>query len=52
MSKSDFMTYIKGYLKNLKEHLAANKPERVDPFMKGAQEFIKTVAGKFDEYVM
>lgn len=50
-SKADFMTYIKGYLKKVKEHLTTNKPERVEPFMKGAQEFIKLVNGKFDEFV-
>lgn len=52
MSKSEFMTYIKGYLKKVKEHLTANRPERVDEFMKGAQEFIKLVSTKFDEYTI
>jgi hypothetical protein len=52
MSKAEFMSYVKGYLKKLKEHLTTSKPDRVDGFMKGAQEFIKSVVGKFDEYVV
>jgi len=52
MSKADFMTYIKGYLKKVKEYLTENKPNRVDGFMKGAQEFIKTVVAKFEEYTL
>ena len=52
MSKPEFMSYIKGYLKKLKERLSTTKPERVDGFMKGAQEFIKVIVGKFEEYVM
>jgi len=52
MSKADFMTYIKGYLKKIKEHLTANKPDRVDKFMKGAQEFIKAIVGKYEEYTI
>jgi hypothetical protein len=51
-SKPDFMTFIKGYLKRVKDHLATNKPDRVDGFMKGAQEFIKTLIPKFDEYIL
>jgi C4-type Zn-finger protein len=51
-SKPDFMTYIKGFLKKVKETLSTTKPDRVDPFMKGAQEFIKTVVSKFDEYTL
>jgi len=52
MSKADFMTYIKGYLKKVKEYLSENKSNRVEPFMKGAQEFIKTVVSKFEEYTL
>jgi len=51
-SKPDFMTYIKGYLKKVKDHLAEKNPDRVDGFMKGAQEFIKSLVGKFEEYTL
>jgi len=51
MSKAEFMAFIKNYLKNLKAHLESNgKADRVDGFMKGAQEFVKTVVSKFDDY--
>ena len=46
------MTYIKGYLKKVKEHLDKTNPTRTASFMKGAQEFIKTIVGKFDEYTL
>ena len=51
LSKSDFMTFIKGFLKNLKAFLeAAGQTERAAAFQKGAQDFIKTVVPKFDDY--
>lgn len=51
LSKADFKDYIKGYMKQLKEHLAKVKPERVEQFQKGAMEFVKKVMGaKFEEY--
>ena len=44
------MTFVKNFLKNLKAWLEANgKTDRVEAFMKGAQEFIKFAVGKFDE---
>lgn len=50
-SKPDFMAYIKPFLKNLKAHLDENGPEgRSDEFQKGAQEFVKFVISKFDEF--
>jgi hypothetical protein len=50
-SKQEFMAFIKNYLKNLKAYLEANgKADRVDAFMKGAQEFIKFVVSKFDDF--
>lgn len=47
LSKSDFMTCIKSYLKNLKAHLDEN---RAEAFQKGVQNFIKFVVSKFDEF--
>jgi hypothetical protein len=44
------MTFIKTFLKNLKTWLEENgKKDRVEGFMKGAQEFIKWAVSKFDE---
>lgn len=45
------MTFIKTFLKNTKTYLEENgKTDRVTAFMAGAQEFIKSVVPKFDEY--
>jgi len=50
-SKAEFMTFIKAYLKKLKTYLEENgKADRVDTFMKGAQDFIKFVVSKFDDW--
>lgn len=50
-SKAEFMAFIKNFLKNLKTYLEENgKQDRVQTFQKGAQEFIKQVVAKFDEY--
>lgn len=44
------MAYIKEFLKKLKGELAEKgKADRVDAFMKGAQEFVKFIVSKFDE---
>lgn len=48
--KKSFMTYIKGYMKRVKEHLEANKADRVQTFMTGAQNFVKKMLGEFDDY--
>lgn len=49
-SKPEFMAYIKGFLKKLKENLVERGlTDRVDGFMKGAQEFVKFIISKFDE---
>lgn len=45
------MTFIKNFLKNTKAHLeSTGKTDRVETFMKGAQEFVKSIVPKFDEY--
>ncbi len=45
------MTYIKGFLKTLKIYLEKNgKEDRVESFQKGAQDFIKFVVTKFDDF--
>ena len=48
--KKNFMTYIKGYMKNLTAYLEQKKPERVADFQKSAQAFVKKVLADFGEY--
>ena len=36
-------------MKKTKEYLSAKKPERVDGFMKGAQETVKFILGQFQD---
>lgn len=48
-TKAEFIGYIKMYLKKIKDHLTEKKPDRVDPFMKAAQAFVKKVLGRFDD---
>lgn len=36
-----YMTYLKGYMKSIKAHLAEHNPERVPAFEKGAAVFAK-----------
>ena len=50
LSKADFTSYIKGYMKNLKAQLETTNPTRVAEFMKGAGEFVKLVMSKFEDY--
>lgn len=44
------MAYIKGYMARVKKHLEENNAARVAPFMAAAQNFIKKVIAKFDDY--
>jgi hypothetical protein len=46
--KKSYMTYIKGYMKNIKKHLAENNPERAAIFEEKAPAFIKKILGNFD----
>eukprot|EP01116_Phalansterium_solitarium_P006547 TRINITY_DN18883_c0_g1_i1.p1 TRINITY_DN18883_c0_g1~~TRINITY_DN18883_c0_g1_i1.p1 ORF type:complete len:171 (-),score=79.82 TRINITY_DN18883_c0_g1_i1:253-765(-) len=48
--KKSYMTYIKGYMKAVLEKLKVSNPDRVEPFQKAAQGFIKNVLAKFDDY--
>ncbi|KAF2071651.1 hypothetical protein CYY_007026 [Polysphondylium violaceum] len=48
--KKAYLTYIKGYMKEVAAKLEVNNPGRVEDFKKGAQEFIKGVVAKFDQY--
>jgi hypothetical protein len=46
--KKSYMTYIKGYMKNIKKYLAENNPERAAVFEEKAPAFIKKILGNFD----
>ncbi|KAJ1799100.1 Ribosome associating protein [Coemansia sp. RSA 2399] len=48
--KKSYMTYIKGYMKDLAKYLEENEPERVDGFKKEAAELVKKVLGNFKDY--
>lgn len=48
--KKSYMIYIKGYMKKLKEHLAATNPDRVEKFQSSAQAFVKRILENFDDY--
>ena len=41
--KKTYLTYLKGYMKAVKAHLAENKPERVEAFEKGAAAYAKKI---------
>merc|ERR1711976_418990 len=49
-NKKSYMTYIKGYMKNLVTRLEKDHPDRVNAFKSGAQGFVKKVIGEFSEY--
>lgn len=44
-----FSTYFKGYMKKLMVWIKTNKPDRLEPFMTGAQAFFKWAKTNFDE---
>ena len=48
--KADYLTYIKGYMKKVKEHLEKENPDRVKGFMEGASEMVKFIVKNFDEF--
>jgi len=48
--KKSYMTYIKSYMKRLKTHLETNNPARVSDFTTQAQNMVKTILSKFDDF--
>jgi len=48
--KSSFMAYIKEYMKTIKGRLAESDPDRVKPFMTGAQDEVKKILGNLKNY--
>ena len=49
-TKKQYMVYIKGYMKKIIEILKEKNPDRVTPFQKNVQGFVKGILGKFDDY--
>jgi len=48
--KKTYLTYLKGYMKELKERLARTNPERVPIFEKNAQAFAKKIVADFKNF--
>ncbi|CEP63928.1 Tma19p LALA0_S09e05644g [Lachancea lanzarotensis] len=48
--KKSFLTYIKGYMKEIKGKLQETDPEQVSVFEKGAQAYVKKVIGSFKDW--
>lgn len=48
--KKSFLTYIKGYMKRVKAHLAEKNPEGIEAFEKGATAYVKKVVGSFADW--
>nr|XP_029509156.1 translationally-controlled tumor protein homolog isoform X2 [Oncorhynchus nerka] len=49
-TKDSYKGYIKDYMKAIKAKLEENNPDRVKPFMAGAQEEIKKIMGNMKNY--
>lgn len=49
-TKKDYTTYLKGYMKLVKEKLSETNPDRVDAFMKGANDLAKFIISTFKEF--
>jgi hypothetical protein len=50
LSKKDYMTHIKSYMKSVKDKLQETKPADSELFQKNVQPFIKEVLNDFKEY--
>ncbi len=48
--QKSYMAYIKAYMGRVKKHLEENNAARVAPFQAAAQNFVKKVLTKFDDY--
>ncbi|KAI9001016.1 translationally controlled tumor-associated [Trametes punicea] len=48
--KKSYLTYLKGYMKAVKQHLQQTNPDRVEAFEKGAQSFAKKIIANFNDY--
>merc|ERR1711893_26681 len=50
MKKGDYVKYIKGYMKAIKERLAKDNPEELDTFTKNVEKFVKNVVTSYKEW--
>ncbi|WFC98923.1 hypothetical protein MYAM1_001656 [Malassezia yamatoensis] len=48
--KKSYLTYLKGYMKAIKQELQESSPDRVPIFEKKAAEFAKKIVGNFKDY--
>ncbi|KJA30232.1 hypothetical protein HYPSUDRAFT_153734 [Hypholoma sublateritium FD-334 SS-4] len=48
--KKSYLTYLKGYMKSVKEKLAESNPDAVAEFEKGAAAFAKKLVANFKDY--
>ncbi|KAI6105544.1 translationally controlled tumor-associated [Pisolithus sp. B1] len=48
--KKSFLTYLKGYMKAVKEKLGQANPERVEAFEKGASAYAKKIVANFKDF--
>jgi hypothetical protein len=48
--KKTYLTYLKGYMKKVKAHLAENNPDRVEAFEKAAQNYAKKIIASFKDW--
>jgi len=48
--KKSYLTYLKGYMKKVKAHLAEKDPDRVATFEKAAQNYAKKIVANFKDF--
>ncbi|WFD01419.1 hypothetical protein MOBT1_000082 [Malassezia obtusa] len=48
--KKSYLTYLKGYMKSIKQQLQESNPDRVPVFEKKAAEFAKKIVANFKDY--
>jgi Translationally controlled tumour protein len=48
--KKTYLTYLKGYMKKVKAHLAEKDPDRVEAFEKAAQNYAKKIIANFKDW--
>lgn len=49
--KKDFAGWLKPYLQKVKQAIEIDRPDRLEPFMKGAQKFAQLLVSTFDDWV-
>lgn len=49
-TKKQYISYIKGYMKRVKEELSKTTPERIKAFEEGASKYVKKILSKIDDF--